>query len=166
MQRRYPASLPFRATPTARGCTGYGPSHPAGNPAGSGSSPQPSPRLPRRHRSALARSWPAGRSAGNGQDSRARALRRRLCPSDEPLRHSVGNRRRIAASLGALGPDLLEPHGNTLNALADEARVSIAEIFRADVDDAARVDHIVGRIEDATLMDALAVIRRCELVVC
>src|SRR5690348_903816 len=161
MQRRYPASLPFRATRTARGCTGYGPSHPAGNPAGSGSGPQPFPELPEQGQSAAARSSPAGQSAGNGQDSRARALRRRLCPSDEPLRHSVGNRRRIAASLGALGPDLLEPHGNALNALADEARVSIAEIFRADVDDPAGVDHVVRRIEDTALMDALAVIRRC-----
>ena len=55
----------------------------------------------------------------------------------------------IAAGRRAFGPDLLEPHRNALDPLAHQARVAVAEIFGADVDDPAGVDHIIGRIEDA-----------------
>ena len=71
----------------------------------------------------------------------------------------------IAAGLGAFGPDLLQAVGNAFDPLANEACVAVAQIFGADVDDAAGVDHVVRGVKDAARMKALAVLRLRELVV-
>src|SRR6476469_9841517 len=89
----------------------------------------------------------------------------RLCPSDEPLRHGIGDGGGIAAAGLALRPDLLEPDRNALDPLTDQVGVAIAKIFCADVDDAAGIDHVIGRIEDPALMDALAVLGSGELII-
>src|SRR3954468_3145160 len=108
---------------------------------------------------------PALQSAGSERGWQARALRLRLCPSDQTLRHRVGNCRRVAAALGALRPDLLKAYRDALDPLPNQAGIAVADIFGADVDDAARVDHIIGRIENAALVQTLAVFRGRELVV-
>src|SRR3954469_10712208 len=114
----------------------------------------PALRAPRQ--SATASASLAWRSAGIGLDWLKHA-RGRLCPSDQPLCHSVCDRSRIVARLRALLPDLLKAHRDTLDPAPDERRVSVAEIFRADVDDATGVDHVIGRVEDAAGVKALAV---------
>src|SRR5690242_20651880 len=85
----------------------------------------------------------AGRAIRRNRAGFAKACTwRRLCPADQPLRHSVGDGGRVAAGLGAFRPDLLEPHGDAFDPLPDERRVAVAEILGADVDDPAGVDHI------------------------
>ncbi|MVO76381.1 hypothetical protein GON01_00295 [Sphingomonas sp. MAH-20] len=69
------------------------------------------------------------------------------------------------AGLRALGPDLLQPVRNQADARADFRLVAAAEIFEADIDDAAGVDHVIGREQDAARVDAVAVLRRRKLVV-
>src|SRR5690348_2347931 len=121
----------------ARECRGCGRFRPEDNPVVSASARQPCLRLRAQARRATAMSSPAWRSEENGQGWRARALRRRLCPSDELLRHSVGNCRRVAAAAGAFGPDLLEAYGNALYPLPDQACIAVADVFGADVDNSA-----------------------------
>ena len=82
-----------------------------------------------------------------------------------PLRHVVGDGGGVAAGRGALRPDLLEPLRYRLNPFAYQAGIAVAEIFGADVDDPAGVDHIVGRIEDSAFVEESAVDRLGELVV-
>src|SRR6185312_7172967 len=89
----------------------------------------------------------------------------RLCPSDQPLRHGVGNGGGIATALRALAPDLFKSNGDALDALADEARVSIAEIFGADVDDPAGVDDVIRCVEDSPSRQSLAIPGSSELIV-
>ena len=56
---------------------------------------------------------------------RVHVRRADLCPSDQPLRHGVGDRRGVAAACSALfGPDLLEPNRNALDPLAGPALAS------------------------------------------
>src|SRR3954447_24432161 len=86
-----------------------------------------------------------------------------LGPPDQPLRHGVGHRGGIASGLRAFLPDLLESDRDALDPPADQCRIAVAEIFGADVDDAAGVDDVIGRVEDAALLEALAVARGSEL---
>ena len=69
--------------------------------------------------------------------------------ADQPLRHRVRDLGGVAAGRRALRPDRLELAGNGLDPRADHVLVAVAQIFGRDVDDAAGVDHIIGRVEDA-----------------
>src|SRR6476661_34122 len=149
----------------ARGCRGSAQSRPGDNRVGSGSGPQPSPCPPGLAQSATARPSPAWQSAGTARGWRARALRRPLCPSDQALRHRVRNRRRIATGRRAFRPDLLKPNRDTLDTLPHEAGIAVTNIFGANVDDAAGVDDVIGRVKNAARVKTLAVFGRRELVV-
>jgi hypothetical protein len=63
----------------------------------------------------------------------------------------------IASATDAGSRPDLQSQRNAFDPLANQARVAIAEIFGADVDDAAGVDHVVRRIENAAFVEALAV---------
>src|SRR6476469_996791 len=165
MPRRYPAIPPCRARRTGHGCRGCAPFRPAGNQEASAPGRQPCPRSPARTQTKATTTWPVVRSEGSGQDWRARALRLRLPPADEALRHRIGDRGRIATGFRAFGPDLLEPDRNAVNAAAHETGVAVVQILGADIDDAASVDDIIRGIEDAAGVKALAVFGRRQLIV-
>src|SRR5215218_8913409 len=74
-------------------------------------------------------------------------------------------RGRIASAVGAFGPNLFEPDRNALNPLPHKARVTVAEEFGADIDDATGVDHIVRRVKNPALVQSLSVLRRRKLVI-
>src|SRR3954464_2362587 len=88
-----------------------------------------------------------------------------LGPPDQPLRHGVGDRGWIASGLRAFFPDLLESDRDAFDPPADQRCVAVAEIFGADVDDTAGIDDVIGRVEDAALLEALAIARGGQLVV-
>jgi len=52
-----------------------------------------------------------------------------------------------------------------MDAAFDFVAAALPQILQRDVDDAARVDHIIGGIDDAAIVDALSVGRRRQLVV-
>src|SRR3546814_15860009 len=73
-----------------------------------------------------------------------------LAPPDEPLGHGVGDFGRVAARRGALLPDRFEPARDLLDPRLDPRLVGGAQMLGRDVDDAARVTDVIGRVEDAT----------------
>ena len=89
---------------------------------------------------------------------------------DQLLRHAIGDL--VGRDAGAIAflPDLFEPAGDLRDALpnlVDVARrlVAAAEIFERHADDPAGIDHIIRRVEDATLGQRLAVVGAGELIV-
>src|SRR4051794_24668776 len=107
----------------------------------------------------------AGLAIRRNRAGLARACTVRLCSSNQPLRHLVGDRGRVAAIFGTLSPDLLEAHGDALNAAANKRGVPITEVLGAHVDDPAGVDHIIRSVENAALMQPFAVLGLRELIV-
>jgi drug/metabolite transporter (DMT)-like permease len=85
--------------------------------------------------------------------------------TDQALGHRVGDFGRVPPCGRALGPDLVEADRYLLDPRADRRLVPVLQILGGDVDDAARVDHVIGGVEDSALVDALAVGRNRELVV-
>src|SRR3546814_4541143 len=55
--------------------------------------------------------------------------------------------------------DFGEAAGDLVDAAFDFLAVALSQIFECDVDDAACVDHIIGRKDDPAVVDALAVER-------
>src|SRR3546814_14393472 len=88
-----------------------------------------------------------------------------LAPPDEPLGHGVGDFGRVAARRGALLPDRFEPARDLLDPRLDPRLVGVAQMLGRDVDDAARVNDVIGRVEDAARRDPVTVFRGGELVV-
>src|SRR3546814_8745689 len=78
-------------------------------------------------------------------------------PPDQLLRHPVGHRRRRRPAHPAFGPDIGEPVGDLPDAALDLLAAPLPQIFQCNVDDAAGVDDIIGSIDDAAIVDALAV---------
>jgi hypothetical protein len=78
-------------------------------------------------------------------------------------------RRCAIASATAAGsrpvPDLLEPNGNAFDAAPHEGRIAVSEVFGADVDDPARVDHVIGRVKNIALVEPLAILGGGKLIV-
>ena len=86
-------------------------------------------------------------------------------PPDQPLGDTIGDFALRIAGTGALVPNFDQALGDLLHARHHFGHVALAQIFQADIDDPARVDHIIGSIEDPAIMEALAVRPGGELVV-
>ncbi|KIU01357.1 hypothetical protein QU38_02055, partial [Staphylococcus aureus] len=86
-------------------------------------------------------------------------------PADQPLRDAIGDFALGIAGAGALVPHFDQPFGDLLHARHHFSHIALPQIFEADIDDPARVDHIIRGIEDAAIMKPLAVRSRGELVV-
>ena len=56
----------------------------------------------------------------------------------------------------ALVPDFVQPARDLRDPRLHIGLVALAQIFQADVDDPARVDDVIGRIDDAAIVDPLA----------
>src|SRR4051794_36041762 len=107
----------------------------------------------------------ASRSSGTLPDWQSGARRCPSAPSDQALRHRVGDRSRIATRVRTFRPDLLETVGNAFNPFAHKGGVAVAYIFRADVDDAAGIDDVVRSVKNSPRMQARAVFGGGELIV-
>src|SRR3546814_6825415 len=76
-------------------------------------------------------------------------------PPDQLLRHPVGHRRRRRPAHPAFGPDIGEPVGDLPDAALDLLAAPLPQIFQCNVDDAAGVDDIIGRLTQAAVVEAL-----------
>src|SRR3546814_11657066 len=82
-----------------------------------------------------------------------------LAPPDEPLGHGVGDFGRVAARRGALLPDRFEPARDLLDPRLDPRLVGVAPMPGRDVDDAARGNAVIRRVEDAARRAPVPVLR-------
>ena len=165
---RSPPSPPCRARRRGRGRRGCGRSRPAARRAARANSPAEQPRPI----SSQARQQPARRQRSRDFQETGRIrvdvhrLSAPLCSADRAevrrtalrvvqprpisccaMASATSAGSRPLASLSC--PDLLEPAGDRLDPRADRLLVAVAQIFGRDVDDAAGVDHVIGRVEDA-----------------
>src|SRR3546814_14806795 len=88
-----------------------------------------------------------------------------LAPPYQPLGHGVGDFGRVAARQCALRPARFEPARELLEPRLDPRLVGVAQMLGRDVDDAARVNRLIGRVEDAARRDPVTVFRGGALVV-
>ena len=94
-----------------------------------------------------------------GRDKPSRAARAAVGAPPISLRAmSPGDTRRVPPGRGAFFPDRVELARDRLDPRLHRLLVAILQIFGRDVDDAARVDDIIGGVEDAARLDAVAVV--------